>query len=240
MLAGHRDALDAHVGDQTEQHQQQPAPQHLLGQVLSGGDRGELADEAGVELGVSVFSPPATGKITRCTVPDGSDKAASATRSSIASLPRAFSSSAPSSLSTFRSARVLIFSTRDEQVHQRIGDLRLPDMAQRGRQRRAPWRLHPLQVRRVLLRRPRPPGVDQLLRHVREQGRGQLQPPHPLRTRFMSSSGSVQTSIRSSGSQSCRTPPLHPDRDHSFSSTRGPARRNEGQGNHTALHVRSP
>lgn len=59
----------------------------------------------------SVFSPPTTGKITRRTVPDGSDRAASATRSSIASLSRTFFSSAPSSLSTFRSARVMIFST---------------------------------------------------------------------------------------------------------------------------------
>ncbi len=50
-------------------------------------------------------------------------------------------------------------------------------MAQSGQQGQAPRRLHPLQVRRVLLRRPRPPGVHQLLRHVREQVRGQLQPP---------------------------------------------------------------
>lgn len=60
---------------------------------------------------LSVFSAPTTGKITRRTVPDGSDNAAFATRSSIASLPRTFFSSAPSSLSIFRSARVLIFST---------------------------------------------------------------------------------------------------------------------------------
>ncbi|GAA1274672.1 hypothetical protein GCM10009646_71930 [Streptomyces aureus] len=52
MLAGDRDPLDAHVGAQAEQDQQQPAAQHVLGQVLSGGDRGELGDEAGVELGV--------------------------------------------------------------------------------------------------------------------------------------------------------------------------------------------
>jgi hypothetical protein len=70
----------------------------------------------------------------------------------------------------------------DEQVHQRVGDLRLPDMAQRGQQSQAPWRLHPLQVRRVLLRRPRPPGVHQLLRHVREQVRGQLQPSRRTRS----------------------------------------------------------
>lgn len=44
-------------------------------------------------------------------MPDGSDRAASATRSNMPSLPRTFFSSAFSSLSTFRSARVLIFST---------------------------------------------------------------------------------------------------------------------------------
>ncbi|MFF9770420.1 hypothetical protein ACF1GT_28225 [Streptomyces sp. NPDC014636] len=50
MLAGHCDPLDAHVGAQPEQHQQQAAPQHVLGQVLAGGHRGELGDEVGVEL----------------------------------------------------------------------------------------------------------------------------------------------------------------------------------------------
>ncbi|WP_405893502.1 hypothetical protein OG612_29650 [Streptomyces sp. NBC_01527] len=44
-------------------------------------------------------------------MPDGSERAVSATRRSIASLPRTFFSSAPSSFSAFRSARVLIFST---------------------------------------------------------------------------------------------------------------------------------
>jgi hypothetical protein len=52
VLAGHRDPLDAHVDAQPEQHQQQPAPQHVLGQVLPRCHRGELGDEVGVELGV--------------------------------------------------------------------------------------------------------------------------------------------------------------------------------------------
>ncbi|WP_443043580.1 hypothetical protein [Streptomyces sp. GS7] len=37
---------------QREQHQQQPAPQHLPGQGFPGRDRGELASEAGDELGL--------------------------------------------------------------------------------------------------------------------------------------------------------------------------------------------
>jgi hypothetical protein len=41
VLAGHRDPLDPHVRAQAEQDQQQAAPQHVLRQHLSGGDRGE-------------------------------------------------------------------------------------------------------------------------------------------------------------------------------------------------------
>ncbi|CAK7288093.1 hypothetical protein SGPA1_51059 [Streptomyces misionensis JCM 4497] len=76
--------------------------------------------------------------------------------------------------------RVDLLHELDEQFHQRVCDLRLAHMAQR-RQQRVPHRTSRRpQVRGVLLRRPRPPGRDQLLRHVCEQLRRQLQRPHPL------------------------------------------------------------
>ncbi|GGJ69496.1 hypothetical protein GCM10010121_095260 [Streptomyces brasiliensis] len=52
VLAGDRDPLDAHVRSQRKQHQQQPAPQHRFRERLPGCDRGELAGEAGGELGL--------------------------------------------------------------------------------------------------------------------------------------------------------------------------------------------
>jgi len=43
---------DAHVGAQTEQHEQQPPAEHRPVGDLPGGDRGELLGEAGVEVGL--------------------------------------------------------------------------------------------------------------------------------------------------------------------------------------------
>lgn len=50
VLAG-GDAFDAHVGAESEQHQQQPAAQQLAGNDLAGGHRGELLGEAGEQVG---------------------------------------------------------------------------------------------------------------------------------------------------------------------------------------------